>query len=224
MESMLSGVGDLSAQRVNMVNGQLRVTDVNDLDLLSAFLEVPREDFVAPEQARFAYRDADQPSLGSSVRRLLAPVVLARLLQAALVDRGERVLDVGGGAGYGAAILAHLGAKVTALESDPGAVAAARKCLTNRPEIEILEGDLATGASGRGPFDVIVIEGAFETAPDALLAELVENGRLVAIEAGSRAQSAVLIERRAGGLSRRVLFETRAATLEGFRRTPDFAF
>ena len=166
---MLSEIGDLSAQRVNMVNGQLRVTDVNDLELLSAFLEVPREDFVAPEQAPFAYCDAEQPSLGSSERRLLAPVVLARLLQAALVDRGERVLDVGGGAGYGAAILARLGAKVTALESDPGAVAAARKCLTNDPQIEVLEGDLANGAKGRGPFDVIVIEGAFETAPDAPL-------------------------------------------------------
>jgi protein-L-isoaspartate(D-aspartate) O-methyltransferase len=224
MESKSSAIGDLAAQRLQMVNGQLRVTDVNDLDLLSAFLEVPREAFIAPEQARFAYRDGDQPSLGSGVRRLLAPVVLARLLQAALVNPGDRALDVGGGAGYGAAILARLGAKVTALESDPGTVAAARKCLTNTPEIEILEGDLANGAKGRGPFDVIVIEGAFETEPDALLAELGENGRLVGIEAGSRAQSAVLIERRAGGLSRRVLFETGAASLEAFRRAPDFAF
>lgn len=214
----------LAAQRLHMVNGQLRTADVNDLDLLAAFLEVPREAFVAPQQAQFAYRDGDQPSLGSDVRRLLAPVVLARLLQAALVKPGDRALDVGGGAGYGAAILAHLGAKVTALESDPGAAAAARKCLTNSPEIEVLEGDLADGAKGRGPFDVIVIEGAFETAPEALLDELAENGRLVGIEANSRAQSAVLIERRGGGSSRRVLFETRAATLEVFRRTPNFAF
>jgi protein-L-isoaspartate(D-aspartate) O-methyltransferase len=213
-----------AGQRLQMVNGQLRVTDVNDLDLLAAFLDIPREAYVAPEQARFAYRDGDQPSLGSNTRRLLAPVVLARLLQAAAVKPGERALDVGGGAGYGAAILAHLGAKVTALESDPGCVAAACVALAGSGEIEIVEGDLATWASGKGPFDLIVIEGAFENEPDALLAELAENGRLVGVEAGSRAQSAMLFERRAGGLSRRALFETRAATLEAFRRAPDFAF
>jgi protein-L-isoaspartate(D-aspartate) O-methyltransferase len=225
-EGMVATSSDLNAasQRLQMVNGQLRVNDVNDLELLAAFLDIPREAFVAPEQARFAYRDGDQPSLGSNTRRLLAPVVLARLLQAAEVKPGERALDVGGGAGYGAAILAHLGAKVTALESDPGCVAAARETLAGDGKIEVVEGDLATWATGKGPFDVIVIEGAFETAPEALLAELAEDGRLVGIYADSRAQAATLIERRAGGLSRRALFETRARTLEAFRRTADFAF
>ena len=74
---------DAAAQRLKMVNGQLRVCDVNDLDLLAAFLDTPREAFVAPEMARFAYIDADQPSLGSQTRRLLPPTVLARLIQAA---------------------------------------------------------------------------------------------------------------------------------------------
>ena len=63
-----------------------------------------------------------------------------------------------------------------ALESDAGAAAAARKLLNGRPGIEVVEGDLAAGAKGRGPFDVIVVEGAFEVAPEALLAELAENG------------------------------------------------
>ena len=166
-----------------MVNGQLRVCDVNDLDLLAAFLDAPREAFVAPAQARLAYVDGDQPSLGSAERRLLAPAVLARLIQAADVRPGERALDVGGGAGYGAAILDRLGAKVMALECDPGAAAAARELSDGRATIEVVEGDLAAGAKGRGPFDVIVVEGAFETPPEALFAELAENGRLVGIDA-----------------------------------------
>jgi len=216
--------GDAAAQRLKMVNGQLRVCDVNDLDLLAAFLNTPREAFVAPEMARFAYLDSDQPSLGSKIRRLLPPTVLARLIQAAEVKPGERVLDVGGGAGYGAAILEHLGARVVALESDPGAAAAARKLLNGRTGIEIVEGDLAAGAKGRGPFDVIVVEGAFEVPPDALLAELAENGRLVGVDRREGAPEATLIERLATGFGRRGLFETRADALGAFKRAPSFAF
>jgi protein-L-isoaspartate(D-aspartate) O-methyltransferase len=213
-----------ATQRVNMVNGQLRTCDVNDLDLLAAFLDMPREDFVAPDRARFAYIDSDQPSLGSASRRLLAPSVLARLIQAAEVKPGERVLDVGGGAGYGAAILARLGAQVFALESDPGAAAAARRLLDGREGIDVVEGDLATAAKGRGPFNVILVEGAFAVAPDGLLAELSPYGRLVGVDARTGAAEATLIERLAEGYGRRVLFETHAATLESFRATPSFAF
>jgi protein-L-isoaspartate(D-aspartate) O-methyltransferase len=216
--------GDAAAQRLKMVNGQLRVCDVNDLDLLAAFLDIPREDFVAPEMARFAYLDSDQPSLGSPTRRLLPPTVLARLLLAAEVKPGERVLDAGGGAGYGAAILDHLGARVVALESDSGAVAAARKLLNTRAGIEFVEGDLASGAKGRGPFDVIVLEGAFEVWPDSLLAELAENGQLVGVDARDGVPQAMLIERLATGFGRRALFETRVACLEAFERAPHFAF
>ena len=214
---------DAAQQRLNMVNGQLRVCDVNDLDLLAAFLDVPREAFVAPDRARFAYIDSEQPSLGSTARRLLAPSVLARMIQAAEVKPGERALDVGGGAGYGAAILARIGARVVAIESDPDAAAAARRLLGGR-EIEVVGGDPATAAKGRGPFDVILVEGAFEVAPEGLLAELAPYGRLVGIDARAGAPEAALIERLADGFGRRALFETRAMTLESFRRAPGFAF
>jgi protein-L-isoaspartate(D-aspartate) O-methyltransferase len=215
---------DAAAQRLKMVNGQLRVCDVNDLALLAAFLDTPREIFVEPEMAPFAYLDSDQPSLGSPTRRLLPPTVLARLLQAAEVKPGERVLDVGGGAGYGAAILEHLGAQVVALENDAGAAAAARKLLNGRAGIETVEGDLAAGAKGRGPFAVIVVEGAFEVSPDSLLAELAEKGRLVGIDAREGAPVGILIERLANGFGRRALFDAGAACLESFKRAPRFAF
>ncbi len=207
-----------------MVNGQLRVGGVNDLGVLAAFSDTPRESFVAAAQAGFAYLDCDQPALGSSGRRLLAPLTLARLLQAAAVAPGERALDVAGGSGYSAALLEQLGASVVALESDAGAADAARRALADHVAIEVVKGDLAAGAPGKGPFDVILVNGAFESQPDALIAQLANGGRLVGIEARAGAQEAVLIEKSGAGISRRALFETRAATIEAFRPAPSFAF
>ncbi|MGD0642216.1 MAG: methyltransferase domain-containing protein, partial [Roseiarcus sp.] len=131
---------------------------------------------------------------------------------------------VAGGSGYSAAILEQLGASVVALESDAGAADAARRALAGRSGIEVVEGDLVVGARDKGPFDVILVNGAFESLPDALVAQLAEGGRLVGVEAQPGAQEAVLIERSAAGISRRSLFETRAATIDAFRRAPSFAF
>jgi protein-L-isoaspartate(D-aspartate) O-methyltransferase len=211
-------------QRRHMVDGQLRVGGVTDLAVLAAFLDTPREAFVAPAQAGLAYLDGDQPALGSSGRRLLAPLTLARLLQAAAVAPGERALDVAGGSGYSAAILEQLGASVVALESDPGAAEAARRALAGHARIEVVEGDLVAGARERGPFDVILVNGAYESRPDALIAQLAEGGRLVGVEAQPGAEEAALVEKSAAGVSRRTLFETRAAAIEAFRRAPSFAF
>ena len=215
---------DAATLRRRMVDSQLRCQDVTNLEVLAAFLATPREPFVAPAKARFAYLDGELPSAGAPARKLLAPAVLARLIQAAEVKPGERVLDVGGGAGYGAAILDRLGAEVTAIESEPGAVAAARKLLADRPGIEVVEGDLAAAAKSRGPFDVIVIEGAFEVFPEALFAELAQTGRLVGIDARAGAAEAALIERTPNGAGRRALFEAAAPILESFRRVPGFTF
>ena len=101
-------------RRVHMVNSQLRTGGVVDKVLLTAFLDVPRQRFVAPEHESLAYLDRALPARGAKVRRLLAPV-LARLLQAARVVPGDRALSVGGGSGYGAALLEAMGAKVVLL-------------------------------------------------------------------------------------------------------------
>jgi protein-L-isoaspartate(D-aspartate) O-methyltransferase len=210
--------------RLNMVNGQLRAGGVVDRALLAAFLETPRERFVAPAFAPLAYLDRDSPALGAKVRRLLPPVTLARLLQAAMVNPGERALDVGGGSGYGAAILGAIGAKVVMLESDGGAAAAARTALTGRPNIVVVEGALETAAADLGPFDLVVVEGAFEVPPDSLIALLTDLGRLVGIDARTRPSEAVLYEKSGGALSRRALFETHADSLDGFQPGVSFAF
>jgi protein-L-isoaspartate(D-aspartate) O-methyltransferase len=211
-------------QRLGMVNSQLRTGDVVDQEVLAAFLAAPREKFVAPGFAAFAYLDREAPALGARRRKLLAPLTLARLLQAAGVKAGERTLDVGGGSGYGAAILDAMGAIVVALESDPGAVAAARRELADRPNVAVVEGPLDSGAATLGLFDVVVVEGAFKTSPDPLLERLADGGRLVGVDATTGSRQAALYEKAGGAISRRALFETYADTLDGFQPGVSFAF
>jgi protein-L-isoaspartate(D-aspartate) O-methyltransferase len=211
------------ARRLAMVNGQLRTGGIVDREVLAAFLDTPREAFVAPAFADLAYVDREAPALGAKSRRLLPPLTLARMLQAVAVKAGDRALDVGGGSGYGAAILAAMGAKVVLLESDPGAADAARKLLAGRENVTVAH-PFNSSAQKLGPFDLIVVEGAFRIPPDALLALLADGGRLVGVDAIMGASQAALYERREGGVSRRALFETTADTLDGFQPRENFAF
>ena len=211
-------------RRLAMVNGQLRTGDVVDQEVLAAFLDTPRETFVAPGFAALAYLDRETPALGAKTRRLLPPLTLARMLQAAGVKAGDRALDVGGGSGYGAALLNFMGAKVVALESDPGAAAAARQLLVGREGVMVMEGPLAAGAAPFAPFDIIVVEGAFCVRPDALIGQLADGGRLVGIDAIAGAPQAALYERKGEAVSRRALFETTADVLDGFQLAASFAF
>ncbi len=211
-------------QRLHMVNGQLRTGDVVDQEVLAAFLETPRERFVERPSAPLAYLDRETLALGAKTRRLLRPLTLARMLQAAAVKAGDRALDVGGGSGYGAALLDFIGASVVTLESDHGAATAARGLLAGRERVTVMEGPLEAGAVHLGPFDVIVVEGAFRVRPDALIGQLADGGRLVGIDAIMGAPQAALYERRGDAVSRRALFETTADTLDGFQPAASFAF
>ena len=108
---------DFAAARRHMVDGQVRTTDVTDLRVISAMLEVPRERFMPQASISLAYLDLDVPVRGS--RRLLRPMVLAKLIQAAELEATDRVLDVGCATGYTAAVLARIAVQVVALEQDP---------------------------------------------------------------------------------------------------------
>jgi len=211
-------------RRLHMVNGQLRTGGIVDKAVLAAFLEAPRQRFVAREFESLAYLDRELPAKGGAKRKLLPPLTLARMLQAALVAPNDRALDVAGGSGYGAELLAAIGAKTVLLESDPGAAAAARAELKRRPNIEVVEGPLDKGAADRGPFDLIVVEGAFAVPPDSLLLLLADRGRLVGIDASMEPAQAVLYEKAGAAVSRRALFETRADILDGFQPQVSFAF
>ena len=157
------------------------------------------------------------PARGAKFRRLLAPMVLARMLQAVTVVPSDRALDVAGGSGYGAAILAAMGAKVVLLESDAGAAEAAKSELHNRVNVTVVVGPLDSGAAALGPFDLIVVEGAFGVFPDSLIALIADPGRLVGIDASSEPSQAVVYEKNGGAISRRALFETKAEILDGFK-------
>ena len=113
---------DFAAARRMMVDGQVRTSDVTDLRLIAAMLEVPRERFVPAAKAALAYLDLDLPvkegEAGAPVRRLLKPMVLAKLIQAAEIGAGDHVLDVGCATGYSSAVLARLAGSVVALEQD----------------------------------------------------------------------------------------------------------
>jgi protein-L-isoaspartate(D-aspartate) O-methyltransferase len=211
-------------RRLHMVNGQLRTGGIVDKALLAAFLETPRQRFVAPEYESLAYLDREFPARGAASRRLMEPLTLARMLQAGAVVPGERVLDVAGGSGYCAALLDAMGAKVVMLEADLGAAAAARAELKGRANVVVVEGSLDRGAAGRGPFDLIVVEGAFAVFPDSLLSLLGDPGRLVGIDASRGPSQAVLFEKMGPALSRRALFETAADILDGFQSGVSFAF
>ena len=211
-------------RRLQMVNSQLRTGGVVDQAVLAAFLEVPRQRFVAPGYEFLAYLDRDAPGRGAKVRRLLAPMILARMLQAATVVAGDRALDVAGGSGYGAAILDDMGAKVVMLESDAGAAEAARTELHGRKSVVVAVGPLDGGAAGLGPFDLIVVEGAFGVVPHSLLALLADPGRLVGVDASTEPAQAILYEKLGGAIGRRTLFETKADVLDGFEPRVSFAF
>ncbi len=211
-------------RRLHMVNGQLRTGGVVDKGVLAAFLETPRQHFVAPGHELLAYLDRELPARGAKFRRLLAPMVLARMLQAAAVVPSDRVLDVAGGSGYGAALLASMGATVILLESDSGAAEAAKSELHNRASITVVVGPLDSGAAALGPFDLIVVEGAFGAYPDSLIALLADPGRLVGVDSSSEPSQAVIYEKNGGGLSRRALFETKTEILDGFAPRVSFAF
>ena len=194
-----------------MVNGQIRTGGVVDKAVLAAFLETPRQDFVAPEHESLAYLDRELPARHAKFRRLLAPMVLARMFQAASVVPTDRVLDVGGGSGYGAALLA-------------AAAEAAKSELHNRASVTVVVGPLESGAAALGPFDLVVVEGAFGVYPESLIALMADPGRLVGVDSSSEPSQAVIYEKNGGGLSRRALFETRTEILDGFRPRVSFAF
>lgn len=210
-------------RRWRMIENQLRPVGVNDLPLLAAFAETPREAFVEPAFASLAYLDRDVPALQGAGRLLLAPASLGRLLQAAKPQPGERILDVAGGSGYGAAILSRLGAQVTALETAASGQGA-KLLLAGRPGVEVVAGDLPGGLTAKAPFDAIVVNGAFEIWPEHLIAQLAEGGRLVGFDATFPAPKGVLIEKAGGAASRRALFDAAAPRLDAFRRPARFAF
>jgi protein-L-isoaspartate(D-aspartate) O-methyltransferase len=215
---------DYAQARRMMVDCQLRTFDVNDNTVLDAFDTVARETFVPKGREPFAYIDQTLHIGGSGgeTRCMPAPMVLARMIQALRVRPGVAALDVASGYGYAAAIMAHLGAQVTALESVPDLAAEARARLGTAAQV--VEGPIAAGAPKQAPFDVILINGRVEVRPQALLDQLKDDGRLVCVMGPHRNAKVTLFVRAGDAFGARPLFDASLPGLDAFAEEAGFAF
>ena len=171
---------DYAAARDHMVDGQVRPNKVIDPRIIRAMRMLPRERFLPPHLISLAYADEDVALPNG--RSLMEPMVVARLIQLLRVQDGDAALVVAAGPGYGAAVLAACGARVTALEDDPALLALARAALPAlAPAVMVVEGPVGDGWPGAAPYDVILIEGAVPHVPDTLARQLRPNGRIAAV-------------------------------------------
>jgi protein-L-isoaspartate(D-aspartate) O-methyltransferase len=214
---------DFAAARRHMVDGQIRTTDVTDLRILTAMDEVPRERFVPPALAAITYLDMAIP-VGEGPRRLLKPMLLAKLIQAADLAGTDRVLDVGCATGYGAAVLARIAGQVVALEQDPALAKSASAALAGETKVSVVSGLLVEGWPSGAPYDAILLEGAAEVVPPALVQQLAQGGRLVCVMGSGPGSKATVYRRSGEDIGARTVFDAAAAVLPGFVKPLEFAF
>lgn len=218
---------DFAEMRRAMVDAQVRANDVTDLRIVAAMLETPRERFVPASLRNFAYIDDDLlVKEGAPPRYLMEPMVLAKLLQAADVGPADLVLDVGAATGYSTAVLARLAGQVVALEQDAELAAQGSSVLVDLGLLNaaFVQGPMAAGWTGEAPYDVILLNGAVEVRPDALLSQLKPQGRLLAVVGLGRAGRATVFTRTSGGIGSRVVFDAAVPVLPGFEAKPTFVF
>ena len=216
---------NIEQARFNMIEQQIRPWDVLDTGVLELLAIVRREDFVPPEHRALAFVDTEVPLPGGQC--MLAPKVEARLLQELAVHKHERVLEIGAGSGYAAALLAHKAQHVTTLEIDPrlAAFATANLKRAGAANVSVVIADGAQPLSVDGPFDVILLSGSVAEVPETLLQQLKPGGRLAAIVGEEPVMRAVLIRRSADrSVTRGVLFDTVAQRLRGFKEPTRFHF
>lgn len=210
-------VPDYAAARAAMVDTQLRPEGVSYPPVVEAMAKVRREDFVAEEARPIAYVDRSVP-MGDG-RYLSGAVVTGKLLTALRPLPGDRALVVGCGSGYSAAVLEALGLSVLGLESSPGLAARAREL-----GIDVVEGPLEEGWKAKAPYDLILIDGAVEFIPEAIISQLTDHGRL-GTALIDRGISRLAVGRRAGdGFGLQTMVDSGAAALPGFRKPRAFTF
>lgn len=213
------------AAREAMIESQLMPCGVVAAPVVSAFYTVPREAFVAAGRAGLAYVDAAQP-IGAG-RAMMPALSLGHLLQHVAVARGEATLVIGAGTGYAAALLAHMGAAVTALEADAVLAGRMQEILTDHAitGITVAHGPLAQGWAAHAPYGLMLLDGAIEELPPSLVAQLAEGGRVAAIVRGEDGVMRACQGRMAAGRLRLApTAEASAPLIPEFRKAERFRF
>lgn len=204
-----------------MVASQLRTTGVNDPRVVAAMGEVARELFVPAGRSALAYADALVPLGGG--RALSPPMALGRLLTEPQLQGGETALVVGAATGYAAALLDRLAGSVVAVEEDGDLVAFAGKALKGT-RVELVKGPLAKGWAKRAPYDFILIDGAVEHVPQAIVDQAAEGGQ-ISFALLDRGVTRLAIGRVvSGAFGYNVYADAEAAILPGFERPRGFSF
>ena len=220
--AVISGRGDLAAMRHQMVVSQLRPNAVTDQRVIAAMATLPRERFLPADVRGQAYRDTSIP-IGEG-RYANLPMATARLLDAADLQAGDRVLLIGAAGGYTAAVLAEIVGSVTAVETLPALCTLAREALAGWGDATLIEAPLAGGAPDGAPYDVLIVDGAIAHVPDALIDQVRPGGR-VAMGIVERGVTRLAAGRRsAGGFGLVAFADCDCVVLPGFDRPTGFRF
>lgn len=219
---------NIEQARFNMIEQQIRPWDVLDAHVLQLLAVVKREDFVPLAHQALAFVDMEIP-IGSLAlgQCMLSPKVEARMLQDLNVQKHEKVLEIGTGSGYMAALLAHRAQFVTTLEIDAGLAKTARDNLERAGvyNAKVVVADGSKGLSSSGPFDVIVLSGSVAQIPTQLLQQLKVGGRCMAIVGDEPIMRATLVKRISDtSFDTQQSWDTVAPRLSGFAETPRFHF
>lgn len=211
-----------AAARHLMVVSQLRPNAVTDQRVIAAMATLPRERFLPADVRGQAYRDTSIPLGGGRFANL--PMATARLLNAADLLAGDRVLLIGAAGGYTAAVLSEIVASVVAVEPSPALCALAREALADRADVTLVEGPLAAGAADGAPYDVVIVDGAIAYVPDAIIDQVRPGGR-VAMGVIERGVTRLAAGRRsAGGFGEMPFADCDCVVLPGFDRPVGFRF
>ena len=207
---------DFAARRTMMVDTQVRPSDVTKFPIIEAMLTIPREEFVPATQRETAYL-GENLDIGEG-RVLLEPRTLAKLLDALNISNDELVLDIGSAMGYSSAVIARMAEAVVAVEENETLSSEAQEALSGAGTDNVIlhSGPLADGAAQHGPYDVIVIEGAVEAIPAALIDQLKEGGRIGCLFQEGALGEARIGLKQSGVLSWRMAFNAGAPLLPGF--------
>ena len=213
---------DFSTRRTTMVDTQIRPADVTKFPIIEAMLHVRREMFVPDDLRETAYADAVL-DLGQG-RSMLEPRTFGKMLDAVDIQDKELVLDLGCGLGYSAAVIGRIAEAVVAIEENENMAMEAEEILATEGclNVAVVQGELAQGAAQHAPFDVIMIEGAVDEIPVAVVSQLAEGGRMVAVFS-QKGQGVVRVGHKTEGcMSWRFACNAYAPVLNGFQKAYAF--